>query len=45
MSTIKVAATRLKIFYIETFIECFDIQHSSRHDLTERKVKLSELWD
>ncbi|XP_011861271.1 PREDICTED: uncharacterized protein LOC105558287, partial [Vollenhovia emeryi] len=38
-TVIKASATRLK-----TYIENFDVQQGSRHDLTERKTRLSELW-
>ncbi|XP_011858632.1 PREDICTED: uncharacterized protein LOC105556166, partial [Vollenhovia emeryi] len=38
-TAIKASATRLK-----TYIENFDVQQGSRHDLTERKTRLSELW-
>lgn len=39
-SHIKASVTRLK-----TFIESFDVQQGSRHDVTERKTKLTELWN
>ncbi|XP_029162785.1 uncharacterized protein LOC114934279 [Nylanderia fulva] len=37
---IRASATRLK-----TFIEGYDPNQGLRHDITERKVKLSDLWD
>ncbi|XP_071574017.1 uncharacterized protein [Temnothorax nylanderi] len=37
---IRAAATRLK-----TYLDCFNIQQGSRHDIAERKNKLSELWN
>lgn len=39
-SHIKASATRLK-----NYIETFDISKGSRHDIAERKRKLTDLWD
>lgn len=36
---IKASMTRLR-----TYIESFDMQQGSRHDIKERKQKLTELW-
>lgn len=39
-SHIRATATRLK-----NFIESFNINQGSRHDITERKQKLTDLWN